>query len=356
MNMQNNHSLKHINAFKLDIKAKYYLSINNKAELSSLFTQPLLKENNFYILGQGFNTLFKEDYNGVVININIKGIRKALENERYVELEIGAGEDWIEMVEYAIDNNYCGIENMNLIPGSVGSAPVQNIAAYGQNLEDVFVSLEAFDIAGLKFKKFNKAECKFAYRSSFFKTEGKNKYIITSVRIRLFKKGAVDTSYHSRYGSLVDELEKFAKPPFTIKDAGEAVKRIRLRKFPDWTKLGTAGSFFLNPVITKKQLAQLQKLHPNIQFYPVDKLTYPTPNDPLFDHDNHVKIPAGWLLEELGWRGKRIGDVGTSPEQSLVVINYGKATAEEVLTFTHKMKVDFMNAYNINLEPEVNII
>jgi UDP-N-acetylmuramate dehydrogenase len=314
------------------------------------------KGEQFYILGGGSNTFFTKDFDGVVYKMNIKGITQTKYTGKEVFLEIGAGENWNGLVQYAVNNGYAGIENMTLIPGSVGAAPVQNIAAYGQNLEDVFVSLTAFNLQTSKIEKFSKSECKFAYRDSFFKHKGKGKYIIINVSIKLSKTDIIDTTYHSRYDSIIGELEQFAAPPYNIRDVSKAVQRIRERKFPDWEKVGTAGSFFLNPVITKAQLKNIQKAFPDVQYYPLDKLTYPTPDDPTFDHSDHVKVAAGWLLEEIGWKGKKIGNVGTSPNQALVVVNYGGATAKEILNFTKKMQEDFYKHYKIKLEPEVNII
>lgn len=356
MRIQEHYSLKNNNAFKVAVNARYFTVVNSTDDLSNLITDERFKNNAHYILGEGANTLFTKDFEGFVIKMAIKGIQILSEDEEAVLLEVGGGESWIGLVQYCINNHLAGIENLNLIPGTVGAAPVQNIAAYGQNFEDVFVSLDAFNLETANIEVFDKEQCKFGYRSSIFKKEARGKYLVTAVRIRLFKNEMVNTSYHSRYGSVQSELEQFTKPPYSIRDIAKAIARIRERKFPDWEKEGTAGSFFLNPVITKEHLAYLQEKAPGLQFYPVDKLTYAMPDDPSFNYADHVKVAAGWLLEELGWKGKRIGNVGTSNEQALVVINYGGASAEEILDFTHKMQKDFKNAYNIELEPEVNIV
>jgi UDP-N-acetylmuramate dehydrogenase len=356
MKVLKNFNLIKYNAFKVNILAKYFAEIKNVNDIKSIIENPKLGKEGKYILGQGFNTLFTKNYDGLILKVDIKGKKIVKETDKEVVLELGAGEDWINLVEYALKHNWSGIENLSFIPGSVGAAPVQNIAAYGQNFDEVFVSLDAVNLNTGEVKAFNKNECEFGYRESIFKNKLKGKYIITKVRIKLSKETHIDTSYHSRYGSIEGELAKFAKPQYTISDVSKAVISIRSAKLPDWKKVGTAGSFFLNPVITKKKLGEVQKIAPGVQFYPIDKLTYPQPNDPTFDHANYVKVAAGWLFEELGWKGKRIGDVGTSPNQSLVVINYGNASTNELLSFTNKMKNDFEDKYKIKLEPEVNIV
>jgi len=356
MKIENNYSLKHLNAFKVEASAKFFTEIHTESDLLELAKQKQLVSEEHFVLGSGTNTLLTKNFNGLVIKMAIRNINVLKETDESALLEIGAGESWNGLVHYAINNGFSGVENMVLIPGSVGAAPVQNIAAYGQNLEDVFDSLDAFDIKSGDMVNFKKKDCEFAYRDSLFKQKGKGNFIITKVRLNLLKNEHIDTSYHSRYGSLTGELEKFTKPPYNVRDVAKAVTRIRETKFPDWEKVGTAGSFFLNPVISKDKLIKLQKKVPEVQYYPVDKLTYPTPNVPEFDHANHVKVAAGWLLEELGWKGKRIGNVGTSPKQSLVVINYGGATAKEILEFTKKMQEEMKISYDIDLVPEVNII
>ena len=204
--------------------------------------------------------------------------------------------------------------------------------------------------------KFNKSKCKFAYRDSFFKRESNGRYVIIDVTIKLSKIANIDTSYHSRYGGIVDELNKFTKPPYNVSVIAKAVGRIRRRKFPNWNKFGTAGSFFLNPFVSKEKLSEIQKIAPGVQFYPIEKTTYPPTDDHYLKHSSYVKIAAGWLLEEIGWRGKRIGNVSTSPNQALVVISHGKTSPNEILSFTKRMQDDFEKAYGIKLEPEVNII
>lgn len=351
-----NYSLKRRNAFKVDIKARYFAIVTQKKDFKKIFRKIDLRNNKIYILGSGFNTLFTKDFEGVIMHPNIKGIDKIRESEKFIWFRVGAGEDWIKFVKFTVGKNLSGIENLNLIPGSVGAAPVQNIAAYGQNLEDVFVSLTAYDLTKNKFIRLNKKDCKFAYRDSIFKREGKGRYIVTDVTLKLSKVEHIDTSYTSRYGGIVDELAKFTNPPYRVTDIARAVERIRRRKFPNWNKYGTAGSFFLNPFVSKKKLAEIQQKAPGVQFYPIEKTVYPPADDPYFTKSEYVKVAAGWLLEEIGWRGKKIGKVGTSPNQSLVVVSDPGSQPQKILEMTQKMQSDFYNAYGIKLEPEVNIV
>ena len=253
MKIYSNYSLKDHNSFKVDVKAKYFIKITQDKDVSE-FLDLKKYHKDIFILGGGSNILFQKNYPGTVVQIATKGINVIKEDNTYVLVEISAGESWNGFVHWAINNGYAGIENMILIPGTVGAAASQNIAAYGQNIEDVFESLDAVDISSGKSVVFDKKAMKLGYRESVFKRELRNKFIITKVRIKLGKNELIDTSYHSRYESLEGELSKFASLPYNIRDIAKAVSIIRERKFPDWEKVGTAGSFFLNPVITKKEL------------------------------------------------------------------------------------------------------
>jgi UDP-N-acetylmuramate dehydrogenase len=356
MKVYSNYSLVNHNSFKLDIKAKYFTGITNTNEIPELFMDKKYSKENVFVLGSGTNVLFRKNYDGLVVHIATKGINILESDNSKVVVEVNAGESWNGFVQWAVNNGFSGVENMVLIPGTIGAAASQNIAAYGQNFEDIFHSLTAFNLISKKIETFDKNKCQFGYRESFFKKGGLNKYIITEVKVSLLKRLKVNTEYHSRYETLEDELKRISSPPYNIRDITKAVSVIRERKFPDWEKIGTAGSFFLNPVISKKQLAELQKKVPGVQFYPIDKLSYPLPDDQKFKYEEHVKIAAGWLLEELGWKGKWIGKVGTSPNQSLVIITQKGATPEEILSFANKMRADVKKVYGIDLYPEVNII
>lgn len=330
--------------------------VSSITDIRRLIRHGLFKSNPYYILGGGMNTLFTGDFPGIVIQVNIKGVLLRRQTKYKVVIDVGAGEDWIAFVKFAINKNWGGVENLSYIPGTVGAAPIQNIAAYGQNFEDVFCGLWAVDITTGKKRFFTKKMCQFGYRTSIFKTSLKGKYIVTSVRISLRKKPKVNLSYYSRSASVEAEIRKIASAPYSIKDVSHAIIRIRKTKFPNWNKTGTLGSFFLNPVVHKDKLKIIQKAFPDIQFYPVEKLSYLPLNSEVFKHEDHVKLPAGWLLESAGWRGKRIGEVGTSPNQALVIINYGKANAQDILRFADMMAADCKKKFDIALTPEVNII
>lgn len=338
------------NAFKLDVKAYCFVSLNQKKDFLRLPKLIDLKSSPVYILGQGYNTFFKGDFQGIIIHPNIKGVKIVKESKNFSWIKVAQAEDWIKFVKFAVRNNLYGIENLTLIPGSVGAAPVQNISAYGQSLEDTLVSLTAYDIIENRFKKFNKRDCQFSYRDSIFKRE-KGRYIITDLTVRLSKKPKINLSYNSRYGGITDELKKFSHPPYSIQDIARAITRIRKRKFPDWKKYGTAGSFFLNPIVTKRQLLEIQKRVKGLEYFPLEN-----ENTRLKPDQPYAKIPAGWLLEEIGWKGKRIKNVGTSPNQALVVVSYGSVTPDEIQDFTQKMQSEFQKAYKIKLIPEVNIV
>jgi UDP-N-acetylmuramate dehydrogenase len=313
------------------------------------------------VLGTGSNTFFANDFKGLILKMMILGKEIVKDNSKELEIKIGAGEDWHEFVTFCVDNNYQGIENLALIPGTVGAAPVQNVAAYGQNLEDVFISLEALNIETNHIEILDKEKCNFGYRSSAFKAELKGKYAITSVTLKLKKDDyEFETNYHERkgrYGSLQDSLiEIGAKEPYSIKDIYLAVINIRNKKLPRIEDWGTVGSFFVNPMITKEKFIELTKKIPELQSYPVEDLSYRI-KDWNNIKDDYVKIPAGRLLDdELGWRGKWIGNVGTFDKHALCVITNKNATGKEIIEFTDKMKKSVRDAYGIELESEVNIV
>ncbi|MBI3558905.1 UDP-N-acetylmuramate dehydrogenase [Candidatus Gottesmanbacteria bacterium] len=327
MIIQKNIDLLPYNTFKIKAKAKYFIKVNKIADLKNLPDEPKL------FLGEGANVLFIKDFEGLVIKNEIKG-RKEIpgqarnDNFDSITIEVGSGENWHELVIWSVKNGWSGIENLALIPGTVGAAPVQNISAYGQQISNVIVQVNTLD------KSFSKNECQFGYRESIFK-KAKNLFI-TSVVIKLSKNPKYNLDYHSRYESLV------VTPPYTPKKVAEAVVNLRKIKQPDWTKIGTAGSFFKNPVISKKKLQEIQEKIPKIQFYSAGQ--------------NLFKIPAGWLLDELGWKSKKIGRVGTSARSALVIINLGGATGQEILDFSQQMQADIQKNYGLDLEPEVNII
>jgi UDP-N-acetylmuramate dehydrogenase len=363
INFIKNEDLSKHSTMRVGGKADIFIQINSIEELQNAVN--VLKESeekfNVFILGEGSNTLFTGDFNGVVVKINLKGIETVEENDSEVTLKAAAGENWHEFVKYCVDRNYAGNENLAFIPGTIGAAPVQNIAAYGQVQEDTFVELEALNLKTGELKTFNKSECEFAYRTSIFKKAYAGEFVITSVTYKLQKVSDTEnyvpeTSYHSRYESLMTELQAISKGPYSLKDVFNAVVSIRTKKLPLVSEYGTLGSFFVNPFITKQHLEKLQEKFPGIQFYPVDKMQYPDLSDPKLKDAEVVKIPAGWLLEELGWKGKMVNNVGTYSKHALCVITNGPATGKEVIDFMNAMKADVKEKTGIELQSEVNII
>jgi UDP-N-acetylmuramate dehydrogenase len=354
--VQENFPLKELNTFGLDVRARYFATIDSDGCLEALFDAGIFRERKFLILGHGSNVLFSSDYDGLVVRMSLRGKRVVREDPDRVLVEVWGGEDWSELVAYTVDRDWGGIENLAMVPGTVGAAPIQNIACYGQNLVDVFVSLDAVDLATGTLKTFTREECAFSYRESMFKRSAGKRYLVTKVRLSLSKNPVTDTSYHSRYDSIEDELRAGARPPYTIRDVYRAVCTIRTRKLPDVKEVGSAGSFFKNPVVTREKVGELRKMAPGLQVYPVDQLLYAQGAKVLVDDATHLKVPAGWLLEEMGWKGRRIGNCGLWPQHALIVVNYGGATPGELLDFVETVREAFSQRYGIRLENEVNVI
>jgi len=334
--IQYNKSLKAENTFGVEAKAKIYYELTSLEEITQL--TKLVNENKRYlILGGGSNLLFCNDFNGIVIKNLLKGISKFEESDDYVFLSVNSGEVWDDFVQYCVANKFYGVENLTAIPGTVGAAPVQNIGAYGVELKDVFYSLEGYLIKEGKFISLNKDECEFGYRTSIFKTKLKDNFIITKVNFILSK----TPKFNLEYKSLKDSLINFAEKELTLKIVSDKVRKIRNSKLPDYKILGNAGSFFKNPEISEEQFSELLKKYPDISY---------------FRNDDKYKISAGWLIEKCGFKGKREGNVGCYEKQALVIVNYGGATGQEILSFAKKIIDEVQNNFNIRLEPEVNII
>lgn len=333
-----NHSLKNLNTFGVDVKAKLFAEVLSGEELIKILSNESLKRKKKFVLGGGSNILFTKDFEGIIIKISIPGKKVIEENYDSVIIEAGAGVIWDELVNYCVENNYGGIENLTLIPGTVGAAPIQNIGAYGQELADNLFSLTGVFIESGVRKIFDKSECNFSYRSSIFKEELKNKFIITSVRFKLSKNPKPNASYKTLKEYLSEK--KISNP--TINDISRAVAEIRRKRLPDPSKIGNAGSFFKNPILSEDTFSKLKSEYPDVISFPSEV--------------EGVKISAGWLLESCGWKGKRIGEVGTSPDHALVVCNFGKASGAEILEFTKRLKEEVANKFGIKLEEEVNIL
>ena len=331
-----NYSLKNYNTFGLDVKAESLLKVQSVDELKEALkysNQPI------FMLGGGSNMLLTQDVSGMVLKNEIKGIEVVSEKKDTVVLSIGGGENWHQLVLWTIENDYGGLENLSLIPGTVGASPIQNIGAYGVELKDVFIKLEAINLETKRKKTFTKKACQFGYRESIFKKILKGQYFITKVFLELTKnKHQLSMNYGAIKTSL---LEKGIDQP-TIKDISDAVIAIRSSKLPDPAELGNSGSFFKNPEIPRTQLKALQKKFPTIVFYEL-------PND-------MVKVPAGWLIEQDGWKGKKVGNTGAHAKQALVLVNYGNATGQEVKALAFKIIESVKQKFGIQLSPEVNII
>jgi UDP-N-acetylmuramate dehydrogenase len=344
------------NTLRVPAKAERLITVTSPDQIPPLVKKGLFQKP-FFILGHGANVLFTKDFSGPILLVQIPGRKIISEDDKEVVVEIAAGETWPEFVTWTVQNNYAGVENLALVPGSVGSGPYQNIAAYGQSLDEVFVSLRAINLATGKAEKFSKADCQFRYRESIFKHQLRNKYLITHLTLKLTKIASqVVSNYYSRHESVESELAKFATPPYTIQDIYQAVVNLRTVKLPDWKKIQTAGSFFKNPFVTKEKLNKLQTQISELQFYPTTGMDYPKPDDPVFDHTKYVKIPAGRLLDELGWRGKKIGHVGTFEKHALIIVAYPGATGPEIFEFAESMRSDVKKNFNIDLEYEVVIV
>ncbi len=337
MTIQENISLKPYNTFGIDAKARFFCEITSIDELRNAL---MLKDHSKkFILSGGSNMLITKDIDALVLYIHIKGIHLEQENEDYVTVKVMAGENWHDMVLWTLDQNYGGLENLSLIPGYTGTAPIQNIGAYGVELKDCFVSCEAMDMETLELKTFTKEECQFGYRDSYFKNEGKGKYIITSVKFNLTKK---DHKLNTSYGAIETEMEQQQVTNPTIKDVSNAVVAIRRSKLPDPKELGNSGSFFKNPVLTKNEFELFIKNNPEAHYFKVSEEEY--------------KVPAGWLIEQCGFKGKRFGDAGVHKNQALVLVNYGNASGKEIIELAHTIQKKVWDNFGIEIVPEVNII
>lgn len=359
MEILQNYNLIKLNTFGISVNAKFFAEIHSEADLKELFNLPVFKENKKMFLGGGSNVLFTKDFDGLVIKVSILGKKIIKENDETVLIEIGAGENWHEVVTYVVDKNWGGLENLAYIPGTVGAAPIQNIAAYGGNFSDVFDSLDAFNVETGEIEKFDKAKCEFGYRDSVFKRQLKDKYIITRVRARLSKNPQIETSYYQigiTRDSIKEELQKISKPPFTIGDAYQAVVNIRKRKLPDLAVTPTVGSFFLNSIVSRGKYEELKKQVTELQCYPPDQVYYKNLDDPTLVKEDFVKIATGRLLQELGWLGRWIGNVGIHDRHALVIVTNGKASGPEVLNFSKLVQKSYFDRYGIKLETEVNMV
>lgn len=354
-----NYSLKQHNTFGVDTNAAKFMVAHTVEDIRTASNIAKSENKRLVVLGGGSNVLFVNAFvDAIVLQIDIRGKTVIAESEKDILMQIGAGENWHDFVTYAVEHEYEGIENMALIPGTVGGAIAGNIAAYGQNISDVLVSVQVVDLQTEEVAEFSKEECELSYRNSIFKRE--KRYIVLSGSMRLLKDAKnLETNYHERkgrFGSLEEKLVEMATPPYTIKDVYNAVIAIRKNKLPDPDLLGTCGSFFVNPTITKEKYLELTKLVPELQSYPVEDLRYTVKNWESINTGDFLKIPAGRLIDVLGWLGKWEGHVGVFEKHGLCIVTDKKATGEEILAFTNKVKQSVFDAYGIELVSEVEII
>ncbi|MBQ2024990.1 MAG: UDP-N-acetylmuramate dehydrogenase [Paludibacteraceae bacterium] len=336
MKTYENHSLLPYNTFGIDVDASYLVEYDSEEELVQLLQLDLLRENKFLHIGGGSNLLFIGNYQGVILHSHIMGIEVKKTTETDVFVKVGAGVVWDDFVAYCVAKNYGGVENLSLIPGEVGATPIQNIGAYGVEVKDVIYKVECIEVETGQKRIFTNPECQFAYRNSIFKHQLKGKYIVTAVWYKLSRNPQLNVNY----GSLSDEIKKY--PEITLQSVRNAVISIRQRKLPEPKVLGNAGSFFLNPVVDKAHFEQLQQQYPNMPFYAQD--------------DNKVKIPAGWLIEQCGWKGKSVGKVAVHGSQALVLINKGGANGLDIINLSDSIRASVREKFQIELTPEVNLI
>jgi len=336
MQVQQNYSLKEYNSFGIDALAKYFSAFQTAEQLKEIIENK--KAESKMILGGGSNILFTKNYDGLVLKNEIDGINIVDEDDQFVFITAGAGVKWHSFVMYCVNQNLGGVENLSLIPGNVGASPMQNIGAYGAEIKDVFYELKALHLNEKSIHKFSSAECEFGYRESVFKKKYKDEFAILNVTFRLRKNPVFNISY----GAIETELKKMHVETLSVKAISDAVIQIRLSKLPDPSVIGNAGSFFKNPVITKEQMEKIQQHHLNLPFYKAD--------------EENFKIPAGWLIEQCGWKGFRKGDAGCYEKQALVLVNYGNATGKEIYSLSEEIKLSVNEKFQIELEREVNIL
>lgn len=334
--LQQGVSLKPYNTFGIDVTSDWWYEIGKEADLLQLLSDNPVPRLPILVLGGGSNILFTQDFEGLVLKNNIPGIDVQEEGEDHVVLRVGSGVIWHDLVEFSLEKGWGGLENLSLIPGTVGAAPIQNIGAYGAELKDIFVSLEAIHLGTLSKQSFSLSDCRFGYRDSVFKREAKGKFMITNVSLRLSKNPVLNLSY----GAIKQELEKLGITTPSVMDVGHTVMAIRNSKLPNPKQIGNAGSFFKNPVIPETAFSPLLSAYPQM---------------PHFIQEDGIKIPAGWLIETAGWKGKSFNNCGVYPKQALVLVNYDGASGKDIIHLAHAIQESVFSIFGITLELEVNI-
>ena len=339
MKIQENISLKNYNTFGVEAKAHYFVEVHDLHELKYATEFAKINHIKILFLGGGSNLLFTQDFDGLVIKLNLKGISEEILDENHVLVSAKAGENWHEFVLYTLSKNYGGLENLSLIPGNVGTCPIQNIGAYGTEIKDHFVSCKALNLETSEIEELSLEDCKFGYRDSIFKTSAKGKYVIVEVTFKLTTQNHL---IKTEYGAISTELKSLGIENPTIQEVSKAVINIRQSKLPNPAEIGNAGSFFKNPSIPLAQFENLKEKFPEIQGYA---------------NGDWVKVPAGWLIENAGWKGKQIGNVASHKLQALVIINAtGNASGKEIYDFSTQIIESVKEKYGIELEREVNIV
>ncbi|MEJ7645374.1 MAG: UDP-N-acetylmuramate dehydrogenase [Chryseolinea sp.] len=339
MTIQENVDLLPYNTFKIHASARYFTILKTHDDVLELLASKLFRTTRYLILGGGSNVLFSRDYDGLVIKMEMKGIDVIEETDDTVTVHAGAGENWHAFVMYCVDRNYGGLENLSLIPGTCGAAPMQNIGAYGVEIKDSIFNVEAVEITSGSKVLFNNADCQFGYRESIFKQHAKDKYIIIGINVLLTKK---KHNLNVSYGAIKETLTMMGVEQPTIKTVSDAVIHIRRTKLPDPTYVGNAGSFFKNPTVPLSLFETIKQNHPTVPSYPAS--------------DNMIKVPAGWLIEQCEWKGKTIGNIGVHAHQALVIVNYGGGEGKDIWGLAMQIKDSVMDKFNVALQPEVNVV
>lgn len=338
MKISENISLKSFNTFGIEASTRYFAGAQSIGELKEIISWATNVQVPILLLSGGSNMLLTKDWEGLTLKIDLKGIEIVDENYDFVWIKVQSGENWHQFVQWTMKHDFGGLENLSLIPGNAGTAPVQNIGAYGVEIKDCMTELNVLEISNLKIRKFTNAECKFGYRDSVFKNEFKGKFVILDVSFKLTK---TNHQLHTEYGVIISELEKLGVKNPCIQDISRAVIQIRERKLPNPAEIGNSGSFFKNPVISLTEYESLKEKYPDIQGHL---------------KDGAYKIAAAWLIEKAGWKGKRFGDAGVHKNQALVLVNYGNATGKEIYELSQNILEDILDKFGILLEREVNII
>lgn len=337
--IEENVNLKPYNTFGIEAQTRYFCKISNEEQLEELLSSEVYKNERHLILGGGSNILFTKDFDGLIIKVDLMGIQNAKQTDHTNDVTVRSGEPWHSLVLYCVQHNLGGIENLSLIPGTVGAAPIQNIGAYGVEIKDVLKKVDAINLSTGERKTFTNAECMFGYRESIFKLDLKEKYFISSVTLTVTTKNHL---LNTHYGAIQDTLNAMHVTEPTIKTISDAVIHIRKTKLPDPSTIGNAGSFFKNPTIALSQYEQLKSLYSEIPGYP--------------SVNQSVKVPAGWLIEACGWKGKRIDNTGVHAQQALVLVNYGNGKGAEIFQLAKNILLSVKEKFDITLTPEVNII